>query len=331
MPAQIRHQVERRLKHNSDGQTQFSLNENLVKQLTFLTKSTTSSSDAHFLSRFTGNKRKLSPDSGSESSSGLTVTTPQKKPRLFFTEDQKTALRQAYIADPYPNQAAIERLATDVGVGVKTVVNWFHNHRMRAKQQNAHSVELTGSATSPGSSVPHSTSVKVEEDTASGDQFASRTKSALLPSTPGCGDRVVVGGDQTSMSGIFTATTTTTNASSVCGTVINKRKRARPHKLSSEETHRRDRSDSKHGATSGMTEVPIDLSVLRPKIIMSRDSVADSECEDKDAQDHHPDSGSVNGESQVTFEWRSDDNEREKNIERLQKNLNQEPADDWEF
>ncbi|KAK6184473.1 hypothetical protein SNE40_006941 [Patella caerulea] len=59
-----------------------------------------------------------------------------KRPRVFFNEDQKDVLRLAYTQDPYPNQSTIEALATDLGVGVKTVINWFHNHRMRAKQQH---------------------------------------------------------------------------------------------------------------------------------------------------------------------------------------------------
>jgi len=62
-------------------------------------------------------------------------TPTQKKPRVFFTEHQKAALREAFQRDSYPNQTSLERLASELGVGTKTVVNWFHNHRMRAKQQ----------------------------------------------------------------------------------------------------------------------------------------------------------------------------------------------------
>lgn len=58
-----------------------------------------------------------------------------KRPRVFFTEEQKDKLRLAYNHDPYPNQGTIESLAAELNVGVKTVINWFHNHRMRAKQQ----------------------------------------------------------------------------------------------------------------------------------------------------------------------------------------------------
>lgn len=58
-----------------------------------------------------------------------------KRPRVFFTEEQKDKLRLAYNQDPYPNQNTIEALANELNVGVKTVINWFHNHRMRAKQQ----------------------------------------------------------------------------------------------------------------------------------------------------------------------------------------------------
>jgi len=62
-------------------------------------------------------------------------TPAQKKPRVFFSEQQKAALRDAFQRDSYPNQTTLERLASELGVGTKTVVNWFHNHRMRAKQQ----------------------------------------------------------------------------------------------------------------------------------------------------------------------------------------------------
>jgi len=62
-------------------------------------------------------------------------TPAQKKPRVFFSEHQKAALREAFQRDSYPNQTTLERLASELGVGTKTVVNWFHNHRMRAKQQ----------------------------------------------------------------------------------------------------------------------------------------------------------------------------------------------------
>ncbi|XP_052220988.1 homeobox protein cut-like 1 isoform X5 [Dreissena polymorpha] len=66
-----------------------------------------------------------------------------KRPRVFFSEEQKERLRQAYNRDPYPNQSTIEALASALGVGVKTVINWFHNHRMRAKQQQHSSSPTT--------------------------------------------------------------------------------------------------------------------------------------------------------------------------------------------
>jgi len=69
-------------------------------------------------------------------------TPSQKKPRVFFSEQQKTALREAFQTDSYPNQTTLERLAAELGVGTKTVVNWFHNHRMRAKQQQVATTHL---------------------------------------------------------------------------------------------------------------------------------------------------------------------------------------------
>lgn len=59
-----------------------------------------------------------------------------KKARYSFTEDQKKTLRKAFQNDPYPTSVAIERLANDMDLSSKTVINWFHNHRMRSKQQN---------------------------------------------------------------------------------------------------------------------------------------------------------------------------------------------------
>ena len=42
---------------------------------------------------------------------------------------------QVYSKDPYPLHSTIEQLAGELDVGVKTVVNWFHNHRMRDKNR----------------------------------------------------------------------------------------------------------------------------------------------------------------------------------------------------
>ncbi|XP_028966753.1 homeobox protein cut-like 1 [Galendromus occidentalis] len=57
-----------------------------------------------------------------------------KKPRVLFSDEQKEALRLAFSMDPYPNQATIEFLANELNLSVRTITNWFHNHRMRLKQ-----------------------------------------------------------------------------------------------------------------------------------------------------------------------------------------------------
>ncbi|XP_062592211.1 homeobox protein cut-like 1 isoform X3 [Saccostrea cucullata] len=87
-----------------------------------------------------------------------------KRPRVFFTEEQKDKLRMAYNHDPYPNQNTIEALASELNVGVKTVINWFHNHRMRAKQQQHVG---SGSQSSP---VEYSNTVKSENNEDISDQ-----------------------------------------------------------------------------------------------------------------------------------------------------------------
>jgi len=106
---------------------------------------------------FLGRKRKSSTD-GSSASDG-TVSQRKKQARVSFTAEQKEALRQAYETDPYPTQPSIDRLATELGIGARTVINWFHNHRMRyAKQQYAATGiwSVTGAATMTAKQEPPS-------------------------------------------------------------------------------------------------------------------------------------------------------------------------------
>lgn len=61
-----------------------------------------------------------------------------KKQRVLFSEEQKEALRLAFALDPYPNVGTIEFLAGELALASRTITNWFHNHRMRLKQQVPH-------------------------------------------------------------------------------------------------------------------------------------------------------------------------------------------------
>lgn len=63
-----------------------------------------------------------------------------KKQRVLFSEEQKEALRLAFTLDPYPNVATIEFLAGELNLSSRTITNWFHNHRMRLKQQVPHGI-----------------------------------------------------------------------------------------------------------------------------------------------------------------------------------------------
>ncbi|XP_076368941.1 homeobox protein cut-like isoform X2 [Tachypleus tridentatus] len=58
-----------------------------------------------------------------------------KKQRILFSEEQKEALRLVFSMDPYPSTATIEFLSNELNLSVRTISNWFHNHRMRLKQQ----------------------------------------------------------------------------------------------------------------------------------------------------------------------------------------------------
>lgn len=75
------------------------------------------------------------PSSGSYGASGA------KKPRILFSEEQKEALKLAFSMDPYPSTATIEFLANELGLSLRTITNWFHNHRMRLKQVSSSSDE----------------------------------------------------------------------------------------------------------------------------------------------------------------------------------------------
>ncbi|XP_044021137.1 homeobox protein cut isoform X3 [Aphidius gifuensis] len=73
-----------------------------------------------------------------------------KKQRVLFSEEQKEALRLAFALDPYPNVATIEFLAGELGLSSRTITNWFHNHRMRLKQQTPHGQPEQQSPREPG-------------------------------------------------------------------------------------------------------------------------------------------------------------------------------------
>jgi len=115
-------------------------------------------SDAHNIDRLQAlknerrelSKRRRSSGHGGDNSSDTssndtaefyhsTSPGPAKKQRVLFSEDQKEALRLAFNLDPYPNIATIEFLANELGLSSRTITNWFHNHRMRLKQQTPHS------------------------------------------------------------------------------------------------------------------------------------------------------------------------------------------------
>jgi len=242
---------------------------------------------------FEGCKRKSGSNSGSESADGMVTTVSQKKPRLFFTEDQKTALRQAYIADPYPNQAAIDRLAADIGVGVKTVVNWFHNHRMRAKQQPVTSTDLSASSTQcfayqlKSETGGANTAFINMEQQSSVDSLEDSTEPHSGDGGALCLDTGIM-----NASGSMIAKTRVKNQSAA-----SKRKRAKPHRLSTGTVHdRTEQQDISHDIANNHAGDSIDLHTAANEICSADDQA-----------------------------------ERERNIERLQRNLEQEPDVDWEF
>ncbi|XP_050434571.1 homeobox protein cut isoform X2 [Adelges cooleyi] len=88
-------------------------------------------------------------DNGSDTSSNDTsdfyhsgTSSPPsaaKKQRVLFSDEQKEALKLAFALDQYPSVGTIEFLASELNLATRTITNWFHNHRMRIKQQSPHS------------------------------------------------------------------------------------------------------------------------------------------------------------------------------------------------
>jgi len=64
-----------------------------------------------------------------------------KKSRAFFSEEQREALNIAFALDPYPSNSAMDYLSNELNLEVKSITNWFHNHRMRLKQIHGVAVE----------------------------------------------------------------------------------------------------------------------------------------------------------------------------------------------
>lgn len=72
-----------------------------------------------------------------------------KKARILFTEEQKEALKIAFAMDPYPSSSTSEFLAKELNLSIRTITNWFHNHRMRLKQINT--TAINGEESNPQS------------------------------------------------------------------------------------------------------------------------------------------------------------------------------------
>ena len=49
----------------------------------------------------------------------------------------------AFSLDPYPSTSAMEFLAQELNLSTRTITNWFHNHRMRLKQQQSNSLDCS--------------------------------------------------------------------------------------------------------------------------------------------------------------------------------------------
>jgi len=177
-------------------------------------------------------KRKESIDG---SSSDGASSQRKKQPRVSFTAEQKEALRQAYETDPYPTQPSIDRLASELGIGPRTVINWFHNHRMRyAKQQYAATGiwSVTGAATVAAKREPldlDPSSQSCCEDVWDTSPGTADTQMSRTPSTPASDVQT------TSVTGNAEDLSAPVGTVASPGTGANRRKNTRPQRLGTSE------------------------------------------------------------------------------------------------
>ncbi len=85
--------------------------------------------------------------------SNTEVESDHQKPkrRFIFSEEQKDQLMNAFKYDPYPAVNQMEALASKLNLQTRTVINWFHNHRMRIryKSSTGHQLQHPSQSASP--------------------------------------------------------------------------------------------------------------------------------------------------------------------------------------
>jgi homeobox protein cut-like len=81
------------------------------------------------------------PDSPTDMYESYGSPGSAKKHRVYFSTRQKEALKIAFSMDAYPSPTVIDFLSQELNLETRSVVNWFHNHRMRLKQLHPHDVE----------------------------------------------------------------------------------------------------------------------------------------------------------------------------------------------
>lgn len=87
-------------------------------------------------SSFMNNSMLNSSDSNSNSAFNNSNGNKPKR-RFIFSEEQKEQLMRAFKYDPYPAVNQMEALASKLGLQTRTVINWFHNHRMRIRYKTS--------------------------------------------------------------------------------------------------------------------------------------------------------------------------------------------------
>ncbi|VDO20528.1 unnamed protein product [Haemonchus placei] len=78
-------------------------------------------------------EKNLVNGNGKRLSEPLFDSPPRKVQRTIITEQQKEALRFVFQHEHHPSQKTVELLSLKLNLNIRTVNNWFHNHRTRQK------------------------------------------------------------------------------------------------------------------------------------------------------------------------------------------------------
>lgn len=250
-------------------------------------------------------------------------------------------LRDAFRADPYPTSTAIETLASKMQLSAKTVINWFHNHRMRSKQQNR---DENGKCL-------NGVYIKQEPDGGSldGAQFSSQNSftdshNSSPDPTETVGDAINQALSPSSLDRSQNPQhNNTSNAAVACNNITRKRKSANPKYVSAGavlDKHNTTDDDDEIDVT-GLSEADLQAtsqSKTSPQgdsVRLSTAGASNETTPEKDEEEEIERKAKIarleESVQKSDLKWEEESVDRSDCLQKLESRVNNDSADDWEF